>query len=82
MAFSCSGESGEFWAGQTIGSVSGSGSHLLWLRGDWGLGQVGGRCSCDTPAVRQGPGEPRDVFLKVASGPSPETKDFFVAIYR
>lgn len=29
----------------------------------------------------QGPGEPRDVFLKVASGPSPEIKDFFVIIY-
>ncbi|XP_053776238.1 nephrocystin-4 isoform X2 [Desmodus rotundus] len=43
------------------------------------------RCSdpsviCETP--KAGPGEPRDVFLKVASGPSPETKDFFVAIYR
>ncbi|XP_035881118.1 nephrocystin-4 isoform X2 [Phyllostomus discolor] len=43
------------------------------------------RCSdpsaiCETQ--RAGPGEPRDVFLKVASGPSPETKDFFVAIYR
>lgn len=31
--------------------------------------------------VWQGPGEPRDVFLKVASGPSPEIKDFFVIIY-
>lgn len=31
--------------------------------------------------ARQGPGEPRDVFLKVASGPSPESKDFFVVIY-
>uniref|UniRef100_A0A2K5DZD4 Nephrocystin 4 n=1 Tax=Aotus nancymaae TaxID=37293 RepID=A0A2K5DZD4_AOTNA len=28
-----------------------------------------------------GPGEPRDVFLKVASGPSPEIKNFFVIIY-
>ncbi|KAK2488492.1 hypothetical protein MC885_012586 [Smutsia gigantea] len=28
-----------------------------------------------------GPGEPRDVFLKVASGPSPEVKDFFITIY-
>ncbi|XP_055981373.1 nephrocystin-4 [Sorex fumeus] len=42
------------------------------------------RCSdpnviCETQSV--GPGEPRDVFLKVASGPSPETKDFFVAVY-
>ncbi|XP_006876981.1 PREDICTED: nephrocystin-4 [Chrysochloris asiatica] len=42
------------------------------------------RCSdpnviCETQNV--GPGEPRDVFLKVASGPSPETKDFFVSIY-
>lgn len=33
------------------------------------------------PPVRQGPGEPRDVFLKVASGPSPEIKDFFITIY-
>ncbi|XP_045402248.1 nephrocystin-4 isoform X3 [Lemur catta] len=42
------------------------------------------RCSdpnviCETQNV--GPGEPRDVFLKVASGPSPESKDFFVFIY-
>ncbi|ELW68714.1 Nephrocystin-4 [Tupaia chinensis] len=42
------------------------------------------RCSdpnviCETQNV--GPGEPRDVFLKVASGPSPEVKDFFVVIY-
>uniref|UniRef100_I3MWG9 Nephrocystin 4 n=1 Tax=Ictidomys tridecemlineatus TaxID=43179 RepID=I3MWG9_ICTTR len=42
------------------------------------------RCSdpnvlCEAQSV--GPGEPRDVFLKVASGPSPETKDFFVIIY-
>ncbi|XP_048639701.1 nephrocystin-4 isoform X7 [Marmota marmota marmota] len=42
------------------------------------------RCSdpsvlCEAQSV--GPGEPRDVFLKVASGPSPEMKDFFVIIY-
>nr|KAF6506895.1 nephrocystin 4 [Rousettus aegyptiacus] len=42
------------------------------------------RCSdpnviCETQSV--GPGEPRDVFLKVASGPSPERKDFFITIY-
>ncbi|KAB0341787.1 hypothetical protein FD754_018713 [Muntiacus muntjak] len=42
------------------------------------------RCSdpniiCETQNM--GPGEPRDVFLKVASGPSPEVKDFFVIIY-
>nr|XP_019602269.1 PREDICTED: nephrocystin-4 isoform X5 [Rhinolophus sinicus] len=42
------------------------------------------RCSdpnviCETQNV--GPGEPRDVFLKVASGRSPEIKDFFVIIY-
>ncbi|KAM5268806.1 nephrocystin-4 isoform 4-T11 [Hipposideros larvatus] len=42
------------------------------------------RCSdpnviCETQNV--GPGEPRDVFLKVASGRSPEIKDFFVTIY-
>uniref|UniRef100_H0WUW3 Nephrocystin 4 n=1 Tax=Otolemur garnettii TaxID=30611 RepID=H0WUW3_OTOGA len=42
------------------------------------------RCSdpnviCETQNV--GPEEPRDVFLKVASGPSPEVKDFFVFIY-
>ncbi|XP_039109178.1 nephrocystin-4 isoform X2 [Hyaena hyaena] len=52
-----------------------------------GLGeepQVHVRCSdpnviCETQNV--GPGEPRDVFLKVASGRSPETKDFFVLVY-
>ncbi|CAO2590169.1 Nphp4 [Lemmus lemmus] len=43
------------------------------------------RCSdpnviCEAQNV--GPGEPRDVFLKVASGPSPEIKDFFVIIYK
>ncbi|XP_063516039.1 nephrocystin-4 isoform X10 [Pongo pygmaeus] len=42
------------------------------------------RCSdpnviCETQNV--GPGEPRDIFLKVASGPSPGIKDFFVIIY-
>ncbi|XP_039697970.1 nephrocystin-4 [Pteropus medius] len=42
------------------------------------------RCSdpnviCETQSV--GPGEPRSVFLKVASGPSPEMKDFFVTVY-
>ncbi|XP_037684611.1 nephrocystin-4 isoform X2 [Choloepus didactylus] len=42
------------------------------------------RCSdpdviCEAQKV--GPGEPRDVFLKVASGPSPEIKDFFVLVY-
>ncbi|XP_043779233.1 nephrocystin-4 isoform X7 [Cervus elaphus] len=42
------------------------------------------RCSdpniiCETQNM--GPGEPRDVFLKVASGPSPEVKNFFVIIY-
>ncbi|XP_005404169.1 PREDICTED: nephrocystin-4 isoform X3 [Chinchilla lanigera] len=42
------------------------------------------RCSdpnviCEAQNV--GPGEPRDVFLKVASGPSPEIKDFFVIVY-
>ncbi|XP_004863801.1 nephrocystin-4 isoform X2 [Heterocephalus glaber] len=42
------------------------------------------RCSdpnviCEAQNV--GPREPRDVFLKVASGPSPEIKDFFVTIY-
>ncbi|XP_029801797.1 nephrocystin-4 [Suricata suricatta] len=46
--------------------------------------QVHVRCSdpnviCETQNV--GPGEPRDVFLKVASGRSPETKDFFVLVY-
>uniref|UniRef100_A0A8C5UD30 Nephrocystin 4 n=1 Tax=Malurus cyaneus samueli TaxID=2593467 RepID=A0A8C5UD30_9PASS len=29
----------------------------------------------------QGPGEPQDIFLKVAGGPSPQIKKFFVAIY-
>ncbi|XP_010626139.1 nephrocystin-4 isoform X3 [Fukomys damarensis] len=42
------------------------------------------RCSdpnviCEAQSV--GPGEPRDVFLKVASGRSPEIKDFFVIVY-
>ncbi|XP_054576798.1 nephrocystin-4 [Eptesicus fuscus] len=42
------------------------------------------RCSdphvlCETQNT--GLGEPRDVFLKVASGPSPEVKDFFVVVY-
>ncbi|XP_029084567.1 nephrocystin-4 isoform X1 [Monodon monoceros] len=42
------------------------------------------RCSdpnviCETQNM--GPREPQDVFLKVASGPSPEVKDFFVTIY-
>ncbi|KAG8505552.1 Nephrocystin-4, partial [Galemys pyrenaicus] len=34
---------------------------------------------CEAQSV--GPGEPRDVLLKAASGPSPETKAFFVAVY-
>lgn len=56
-----------------------------WGRGPdshlhWGAG-VGAQCCYDVPPCRQGPGEPRDVFLKVASGPSPEVKDFFVTIY-
>ncbi|XP_077787589.1 nephrocystin-4 isoform X6 [Podarcis muralis] len=29
----------------------------------------------------QGPGEPQDVFLKVAGGPSPQIKRFFLSIY-
>ncbi|OXB78109.1 UNVERIFIED_CONTAM: hypothetical protein H355_007251 [Colinus virginianus] len=42
------------------------------------------RCSdpnviCETKNL--GPGEPQDVFLKVAGGPSPQIKKFFVAIY-
>ncbi|NXG39422.1 NPHP4 protein, partial [Dromaius novaehollandiae] len=42
------------------------------------------RCSdpnviCETKHM--GPGEPQDVFLKVAGGPSPQIKKFFVAIY-
>lgn len=36
---------------------------------------------CTPTPVWQGPREPQDVFLKVASGPSPEIKDFFVTIY-
>ncbi|XP_071073907.1 nephrocystin-4 isoform X7 [Dasypus novemcinctus] len=41
---------------------------------------------CSDPDVicatqKAGPGEPQDVFLKVASGPSPEIKDFFVVVY-
>ncbi|XP_068270841.1 nephrocystin-4 [Nyctibius grandis] len=42
------------------------------------------RCSdpdiiCETKHM--GPGEPQDIFLKVAGGPSPQIKKFFVAIY-
>ncbi|KAM9299299.1 LOW QUALITY PROTEIN: nephrocystin-4 [Gastrophryne carolinensis] len=42
------------------------------------------RCSdpnviCDTKKL--GYGEPQDVFLKVAGGPSPQIKKFFVALY-
>ncbi|NXP51724.1 NPHP4 protein, partial [Heliornis fulica] len=42
------------------------------------------RCSdpdiiCETK--KMGPGEPQDVFLKAAGGPSPQIKKFFVAIY-
>nr|XP_020655673.1 nephrocystin-4 isoform X2 [Pogona vitticeps] len=42
------------------------------------------RCSdpnilCETK--KMGPGEPQDVFLKVAGGPSPQIKRFFLAIY-
>nr|XP_045005967.1 nephrocystin-4 isoform X3 [Jaculus jaculus] len=41
---------------------------------------------CSDPDVicevqNMGPREPQDVFLKVASGPSPEVRDFFVVIY-
>ncbi|NXE53112.1 NPHP4 protein, partial [Casuarius casuarius] len=41
---------------------------------------------CSDPSVicetkHMGPGEPQDVFLKVAGGPSPQIKKFFVAIY-
>ncbi|NXW61333.1 NPHP4 protein, partial [Eurystomus gularis] len=34
---------------------------------------------CETKNM--GPGEPQDIFLKVAGGPSPQIKKFFVAIY-
>ncbi|XP_059722684.1 nephrocystin-4 [Haemorhous mexicanus] len=42
------------------------------------------RCSdpdiiCETKSL--GPGEPQDIFLKVAGGPSPQIKKFFVAIF-
>ncbi|KAM9521535.1 nephrocystin-4 isoform 1-T1 [Guaruba guarouba] len=42
------------------------------------------RCSdpdiiCETKTM--GPGEPQDIFLKAAGGPSPQIKKFFVAIY-
>ncbi|XP_056187192.1 nephrocystin-4 isoform X1 [Falco biarmicus] len=54
------------------------------------VGMLGGqpemfvRCSdpdiiCETKNM--GPGEPQDMFLKVAGGPSPQIKKFFVAIY-
>nr|XP_033777776.1 nephrocystin-4 isoform X1 [Geotrypetes seraphini]XP_033777777.1 nephrocystin-4 isoform X1 [Geotrypetes seraphini]XP_033777778.1 nephrocystin-4 isoform X1 [Geotrypetes seraphini]XP_033777779.1 nephrocystin-4 isoform X1 [Geotrypetes seraphini]XP_033777780.1 nephrocystin-4 isoform X1 [Geotrypetes seraphini] len=46
--------------------------------------QIHVRCSdpnviCDSR--RMGPGEPQDVFLKVAGGPSPQIKKFFLTIY-
>uniref|UniRef100_G3X1V6 Nephrocystin 4 n=1 Tax=Sarcophilus harrisii TaxID=9305 RepID=G3X1V6_SARHA len=46
--------------------------------------QIYVRCSdpnviCETK--KMGPGEPQDVFLKVAGGPSPQIKKFFVALY-
>ncbi|XP_069120570.1 nephrocystin-4-like isoform X2 [Argopecten irradians] len=49
-----------------------------------GLSQVFVRCSnshviCDSKSTQ--PGEPTDVFLKVALGPSPQSKRFFVAMY-
>ncbi|XP_033763322.1 nephrocystin-4-like isoform X5 [Pecten maximus] len=49
-----------------------------------GLNQVFVRCSnshviCDSKSTQ--PGEPTDVFLKVALGPSPQSKRFFVAMY-
>ncbi|XP_060072495.1 nephrocystin-4-like isoform X2 [Ylistrum balloti] len=49
-----------------------------------GLNQVFVRCSnshviCDSKSTQ--PGEPTDVFLKVAMGPSPQSKRFFVAMY-
>ncbi|NXF84565.1 NPHP4 protein, partial [Eubucco bourcierii] len=42
------------------------------------------RCSdpniiCETKTME--PGEPQDIFLKVAAGPSPQIKKFFVVIY-
>ncbi|XP_063001423.1 nephrocystin-4 [Elgaria multicarinata webbii] len=54
------------------------------------VGEPGGepemfvRCSdpniiCETK--KMGPGEPQDVFLKVAGGPSPQIKRFFLSIY-
>lgn len=42
---------------------------------------VGRPSAYASPSGQQGPGEPQDVFLKVASGPSPEIKDFLVVIY-
>ncbi|XP_056651907.1 nephrocystin-4 isoform X3 [Monodelphis domestica] len=47
--------------------------------------QIYVRCSdpnviCETK--KMGPGEPQDMFLKVAGGPSPQIKKFFVALYR
>ncbi|XP_068935560.1 nephrocystin-4 [Petaurus breviceps papuanus] len=46
--------------------------------------QIYVRCSdpnviCETK--KMGPGEPQDMFLKVAGGPSPQIKKFFVALY-
>ncbi|XP_053308390.1 nephrocystin-4 [Spea bombifrons] len=34
---------------------------------------------CDTK--KMGPGEPQDIFIKVAGGPSPQIKKFFVVLY-
>ncbi|XP_039611926.1 nephrocystin-4 isoform X1 [Polypterus senegalus] len=50
----------------------------------FGEPQVHVRCSdpnviCKTHAMP--PGEPQDVFLKVAAGPSPQIKKFFIIIY-
>ncbi|XP_029434862.1 nephrocystin-4 isoform X2 [Rhinatrema bivittatum] len=51
---------------------------------DAGEPQIHVRCSdpniiCDSR--KMGPGEPQDVFLKVAGGPSPQIKNFFVTLY-
>ncbi|XP_015192646.2 nephrocystin-4 isoform X1 [Lepisosteus oculatus] len=56
----------------------------LTVGGQGGEPQVYVRCSdpniiCDTK--KMAPGEPQDVFLKVAVGPSPQIKKFFVMIY-
>lgn len=72
MIFSCSKENSADIVGEGLHTPAFP--HLAEDSAGWEPMSV----SC---SASQGPGEPRDVFLKVASGPSPEIKDFFVIIY-